>query len=170
MLVFLRMFFEDSFERHKIISVVVLYKILQERRLICRCSPLPHPGYAHAYPYFAKTMPRLTGFPLTSASACLSSFDSYGWSGGCAGGGAKFDRLHEDRCCGGGAGAGAAGAGAVDSAEDDSLSESEGDELPELGLADPIGERRLWEILQSINYKEPIDRTEAKRSETIATV
>lgn len=43
-----------------------------------------------------------------------------------------------------GAGAGAAavgaGAGVVDSADEDSDSESDGDELPELGLADPIGD------------------------------
>lgn len=40
---------------------------------------------------------QITGLSLTSASACLNSFpESYEWSGGCAGGGAKFTRLHED--------------------------------------------------------------------------
>lgn len=51
-----------------------------------------------------------------------------------------MDRLQEDRWAGCGAGAGAAGGAAVDSADDDSLSESEGDELPELGLAEPMGD------------------------------
>lgn len=56
-------------------------------------------------------------------------------------------RLQELRCVGADAGgAGAAdtwGGGAVDSAEEDSDSESDWEELPELGLPDPIGDSGL---------------------------
>lgn len=67
-----------------------------------------------------------------------------------------MDRDHEERCVGAGAGAGActagAGAGVVDSADEDSLSESsEGEELPELGLPDPSGEIGLL-IETYLNY------------------
>lgn len=54
-----------------------------------------------------------------------------------------MDKLHELRWAGWGAGAGAGCGVAVDSADDDSLSESDSDELPELGLADPMGDINL---------------------------
>lgn len=65
-------------------------------------------------------------------------------------------RLHEGRTAGAVAvvavtvGAAAAAAvvggacGAVDSAEEDSDSESDWEELPDVGLFDPIGESGLW--------------------------
>lgn len=83
----------------------------------------------------------LTGFPLASASTLLRS----AWSGGWAGGGAKFERLHDGLCAGGCATAGGGAVPPVDSAEDDSDSESDGDDsLPELGLPpEPIGDRML---------------------------
>lgn len=42
-----------------------------------------------------------------------------------------------------GTGACAAGGATLDSADDDSVSESDCEELPELGLFEPIGERGL---------------------------
>lgn len=44
---------------------------------------------------------------------------------------------------GAGAGVRATAGGAVDSAEEDSDSESEGEELPEVGLPEPIGDSGL---------------------------
>lgn len=100
----------------------------------------------------------LTGFPvLTSANACLrcSFSDSNVGSSEWAAGGTKLLRPHEERWAGAGAvvvvggatagseGAATAAAGVVDSADDDSVSESDCDELPELGLPELSGETGL---------------------------
>lgn len=54
-----------------------------------------------------------------------------------------MERLHDGLSVGGGAGAGAGGAAGADDDDDDELSESDGDELPELGqLPVLIGDMR----------------------------